>query len=75
MIRRELFEAAPGSSTSGSKAYFLFQLHDPTSSESGRQQQLTTRLSSELDEEKESIMIYRSQKMSLKKLNFRACLI
>ena len=42
----EIFEAAPGSSTSGSKAYFLFKLHDPTSGESGRQQQLTTRLSS-----------------------------
>ena len=42
----EIFEAAWGSSTSGSKSYFLFKLHDPTSGESGRQQQLTTRLSS-----------------------------
>ena len=42
----EIFEAASGSSTSGSKSYFLFKLHDPTSGESGRQQQLTTRLSS-----------------------------
>ena len=42
----EIFAAARGSSTSGSKAYFLFKLHDPTSGESGRQQQLTTRLSS-----------------------------
>ena len=39
----EIFETA---STSGSKSYFLFNLHDPTSGESGRQQQLTTRLSS-----------------------------
>ena len=42
----EIFAAALGSSTSGSKAYFLFKLHDPTSGESGSQQQLTTRLSS-----------------------------
>ena len=42
----KIFEAASGSSTSGSKSYFLFKLHDPTSGESGRQQQLTTRLSS-----------------------------
>ena len=42
----EIFKAAPGSSTSGSKSYFLFKVHDPTSGESGRQQQLTTRLSS-----------------------------
>ena len=42
----EIFAAALGSSTSGSKAYILFKLHDPTSGESGRQQQLTTRLSS-----------------------------
>ena len=42
----EIFAAALGSSTSGSKAYFLFKLHDPTSGESGRQEQLTTRLSS-----------------------------
>ena len=42
----EIFAAALGSSTSGSKAYFLFKLHDSTSGESGRQQQLTTRLSS-----------------------------
>ena len=42
----EIFAAALGNSTSGSKAYFLFKLHDPTSGESGRQQQLTTRLSS-----------------------------
>ena len=42
----EIFAAALGSSTSGSKAYFLFKLHDPTSGESGRQHQLTTRLSS-----------------------------
>ena len=42
----EIFAASPSSSTSGSKAYFLFKLHDPTSGESGRQQQLTTRLSS-----------------------------
>ena len=42
----EIFAAALGSSTSSNKAYFLFKLHDPTSGESGRQQQLTTRLSS-----------------------------
>ena len=42
----EIVEAASGSSTSGSKSYFLFKLHDLTSGESGRQQQLTTRLSS-----------------------------
>ena len=44
----EIFAASPSSSTSGSKAwYFLFfKLHHPTSGESGRQQQLTTRLSS-----------------------------
>ena len=29
-----------------SSSYFLFKPHDPTSGESGRQQQLTTRLSS-----------------------------
>ena len=44
-IRRDIC-SFPGSSTSGSRAYFLFKLHDPTSGESGRQQQLTTRLSS-----------------------------
>ena len=33
----EIFEAAPGRLTFGSKAYFLFKLHDPTSGESGRQ--------------------------------------
>ena len=44
-IRRDIC-SFPGSSTSGSKAYFLFKLHDPTSGESGRQRQLTTRLSS-----------------------------
>ena len=44
-IRRDIC-SFPGSSTSGSKAYFLFKLHNPTSGESGRQQQLTTRLSS-----------------------------
>ena len=42
----EIFAASPSCSTSGGKAYFLFKLHDPTSGESGRQQQLTTRLSS-----------------------------
>ena len=42
----EIFAAAPGSLTSGSKAYFLFKLYDSTSGESGRQQQFTTRLSS-----------------------------
>ena len=42
----EIFAASPSSSTSGSKAYFLFKLHDPTSGESGREQQLTTRPSS-----------------------------
>ena len=42
----EMFAASPNSSTSGSKAYFLFKLHDQTSGESGRKQQLTTRLSS-----------------------------
>ena len=44
-VRRDIC-SFPGSSTSGSKAYFLFKLHDPTSGELGRQQQLTTRLSS-----------------------------
>ena len=44
-IRRDICSFS-GSSTSGSRAYFLFKLHDPTSGESGRQQQLTTRLSS-----------------------------
>ena len=44
-IRRDIC-SFPGSSTSGSKGYFLFKLHGPTFSESGRQQQLTTRLSS-----------------------------
>ena len=44
-IRRDIC-IFPGSSTSGSRAYFLFKLHDPTSGESGCQQQLTTRLSS-----------------------------
>ena len=44
-IRRDIC-SFPGSSTSGSRAYFLFKLHDRTSGESGRQQQLTTRLSS-----------------------------
>ena len=42
----EIFAASPSCSTSGSKAYFLFKLHDPTAGESGRQQQLTIRLSS-----------------------------
>ena len=42
----EIFAASPSCSTSGGKAYFLFKLHDPTSRESGRQQQLTIRLSS-----------------------------
>ena len=44
-IRRDIC-SFPGSSTPGSKAYFVFKLHDPTSGESGRQQQWTTRLSS-----------------------------
>ena len=44
-IRKDIC-SFPGSLTSGSRAYFLFKLHDPTSGESGRQQQLTTRLSS-----------------------------
>ena len=42
----EIFAVSPSCSTFGSKAYFLFKLHDPTSDESGRQQQLMTRLSS-----------------------------
>ena len=42
----QIFAASLSSSTSGSKAYLHFSLHDPTSGESGRQQQLTTRLSS-----------------------------
>ena len=44
-IRRDICSFR-GSSTSGSKAYFLFKLHYPTSGESAHQQQLTTRLSS-----------------------------
>ena len=42
----EIFEAASDSLTAGSKSYFLFNLHNPTSGELGRQQQLTTQLSS-----------------------------
>ena len=42
----DIFAASPSCSTSGGKASFLFKLHDPTYNESGRQQQLTTRISS-----------------------------
>ena len=42
----EIFATSPSCSTSGSKAYFLFKLHDPTAGESCRQQQLPIRLSS-----------------------------
>ena len=42
----KIFVASPSRSTSGSKAYFLFKLHDLKSGESSRQQQLTTRFSS-----------------------------
>ena len=42
----EIFAASQAVRLPAVKSYFLFKLHDPTSGESGRQQQLTTRLSS-----------------------------